>query len=802
MVDWKKKFLSKEIEVKLERPVPDFIPYACHYNEHTLLTRNGELLQIIKVTGFSYEMVGGEAVDLRHIVRKAVRDNIWSTDYALWFHTVRRKKSLDPAGEFPFKYSRDLHEAWSNKHYWHDKYVNELYITVLHEGQSLAASVKKPQDFIKALSLKALEKRHNDYLDHSYALLNETVNNMLETLAQYGAKRLGIVVNQHGIFSEPLQFLGKIIHLEEVPKPLPIMDLAAYLATQPLAFGNTTIEVVGKTKKHFSGILSIKEYHEVPSNILDNFLQLPLEFIITQTLDFINSKKALSGFKYQDYILNVSGDEMLRKLSGMEGIMKNDTGSIADFGEQQLTIMVMEEDIKRLDLTMKQLVDELSQLGILAIREDLFLEDCFWSQLPGNFMFISRKSPIDTARIGGLASLHNFPAGKRFDNHWGRAITVFRTAIGTPYFFNFHHHDNGHTVIIGPAKSGKTVLMNFLVSEAMHLKPRVFFIDQRRAARVLVNTFSGTYTVTSPTSTNPPHQFNPLLLEDTPLNRQFLASWLEYLVTMRGDPASNEDREVINNALEVLYTLPKTERRLSKILHLFGTDESESVEGSLRERLEKWHGTGKYAKLFDNDNDDFPADQPIWGFGISQVISDPVFLLAPVVSYYLHRIRLLLDGTPTIIVIDHAWSVLDNKIFAPQLGELLDTMKQHNAMVILAAEVTANQAKSLVTKTITENVATQIFLPNPEAPEEYKKIFGLTEKEFSMLTSMSSLARNFMLKQGGDAIVGELNLIGMNNMLTVLAGSDDSSAVMEKVKSESGNAPEEWLPAFYDHYKK
>jgi type IV secretion system protein VirB4 len=795
MFDWKKKFLSKEIDIKLEAPVPDFIPYACHYNTDTLLTKNGELLQIIKVTGFSYEIVGEKAVDLRKIIRKAIGDNIRSADYSLWIHTVRRKKNLDPAGKFPFRYSRDLHEVWSNKHYWNDKYVNELYITILHEGHSL--SVLKPKDFMRSLFFKSFNALHERYLEASYEQLKNTVDAMLNTLSHYGARRLGIIENHLGVFSEPLKFFGKIIHLEEADKPLPVTDLSHYLATHRIAFGNNAIEVLGKKGKNFSAILSIKEYHEIPSIALDNFLQLPQQFIITQTLDFINSKKALSSFKYQDYILTVSGDEMLRKLSGMDDIISNNTGSIADYGEQQLTIMIIEEDIKRLDSTIKQLVDELSRVGILAIREDLALEDCFWSQLPANFSFITRKSPIDTARIGGLASLHNFPAGKRFDNHWGAAVTVFRTANGTPYFFNFHDEDNGHTVIVGPSKSGKTVLMNFLVSEARHLSTRLFFIDQRRAAKVLINTFGGKYIITSPTAEDPPHRFNPLLLEDIPLNRSFLEDWLEYLVTKRGDPASNEDKEIIKQAVVSLYQLPPAERRLSQILHLFGSDDSAAVEGSLRERLAKWHGNGKFASLFDNDSDDFPADQPIWGIGISQIISDPAYLLAPVVSYYLHRILLALDGTPTMVVIDHAWSVLDNQIFAPMLGEWLDYLRAHNAMVIFATEMALSSTKNMITHTIMEKAATQIFLPNHDAADNYK-LFDLSDNELSMLRSMSSLSRNFMLKQGNNAIIGELNLIGMDTMLTVLSGSDDSSAVMDAVKEETGNDPEEWVPAFYE----
>ena len=81
--------------LRLEAPVPSFIPYACHYDSNTILTKNGELLQTIKIVGFTYETLGGSSLSLRDTVRKAVLERVKSSNFALYFHTVRRKHSLD-----------------------------------------------------------------------------------------------------------------------------------------------------------------------------------------------------------------------------------------------------------------------------------------------------------------------------------------------------------------------------------------------------------------------------------------------------------------------------------------------------------------------------------------------------------------------------------------------------------------------------------------------------------------------------------------------------------------------------------
>ncbi|GAT75848.1 type IV secretion system ATPase VirB4, partial [Ehrlichia ruminantium] len=88
--------------------------------------------------------------------------------------------------------------------------------------------------------------------------------------------------------------------------------------------------------------------------------------------------------------------------------------------------------------------------------------------------------------MAGFASQHNYPVGKKFNNHWGEAVTVFDTTSGTPFFFNFHIRDVGHTSIIGPTGGGKTVLMNFLCAQAMKFSPRIFFFDKDYGAEIFI----------------------------------------------------------------------------------------------------------------------------------------------------------------------------------------------------------------------------------------------------------------------------------------------------------------------------
>ena len=56
---------------KFEKPISDFIPYTRFVDQSTLRTKDGQLLQIIKLNGLSFETAEDE--DLNHY--KNVRGN-------------------------------------------------------------------------------------------------------------------------------------------------------------------------------------------------------------------------------------------------------------------------------------------------------------------------------------------------------------------------------------------------------------------------------------------------------------------------------------------------------------------------------------------------------------------------------------------------------------------------------------------------------------------------------------------------------------------------------------------------------
>jgi type IV secretion system protein VirB4 len=457
--------------------------------------------------------------------------------------------------------------------------------------------------------------------------------------------------------------------------------------------------------------------------------------------------------------------------------------------------MCIEDNLNALEAAISQVVAEMVNVGINPVREKLILEQCYWAQLPANADFIGRPSKINTLNISAFAAMHNYPVGKIAGNHWGDAVTIFDTTSGTPFFFNFHARDVGHTTIIGPTGAGKTVLMNFLCCQAMKFNCRLFMFDKDRGAEIFVRALNGQYTHIDPGRRC---HFNPLQLDDSSENRSFIAEWLAALVSENEEPVSAADLEIIQRAIEGMYKLRKEDRVLRNVAAFFGME----GEGSIASRLKQWHSGGRFAPVFDDVEDKLNfKNASVFGFEMGDVLNNKACLV-PVLLYLFQRIQMSLDGTPTIIILDEAWALVDNKIFAGKIKDWLKTLRKLNGMVVFATQSVEDAVGSSISDTLIQQTATQIFLPNPKATDPYRKAFMLSEREFNLLKNTDPATRYFLVKQNKDVVVARIDLAGMGDLISVLSGRAETVGLLDQIRAEVGNDVNVWLPIFNERIKE
>lgn len=785
---------KKSVYSKLEVSESYFIPYSHHWDRHTIITKKKEFIQVIKLDGFSFETADDEDVDMKKMVRNSLLKSMADGTFALWFHTMRRRQSAYPGGKQPAGFAAHIDNIWHERHHSKDSYVNEIYITVVRKADTKGAAkvhhyLKKATEMTdKTAQLQAMHDAHKE--------LNEAVNRLVATLKDYGARLLGTYENEHGTFSEPLEFLSKLVNCGfSYPVRYSPSEISHSLSIYRKYFGDRVIEVTGSTKKRFAGLISIKEYAPATAaGLLDGFLQLPFEFIISQSFSFHNRSVNINRMQIRQRRMMAAEDAAISQIAEISDALDMAMSGHVAFGPHQLTVMCFEENMHDLEKVLSLAIAELVNIGINPTREKFVMEPTFWSQLPANFEYIARGADISTLNLAGFASLHNYPTGKINGNHWGDAVTVFDTSSGTPYFFNFHNRDVGHTTIIGPTGSGKTVLLNFLCAQAQKFNCRTFFFDKDRGAEIFIRAIGGNYTIIEP---GKKCRFNPLQLPDTPENRTFLAEWMHTLVTVNDEPFSAEDMDRINEAVAGNYKLDKKDRMLRNIAPFLGIEGPGTIAG----RLKMWHSGGPYSGLFDNAEDviDF-TNGNAFGFEMGEVLKERVSL-EPTLLYLFHRISLSLDGTPTIIVLDEAWALIDNKIFAGRIRDWLKTLRKLNGMVVFATQSVEDATNSAISETLIQQTATQIFLPNPKATDAYRKAFMVSDREFNLLKTTDPGSRFFLVKQGKDVVVARIDLSGMDEIINVLSARAETIVLLDEVMRQVGDAPEAWMALFQEKVK-
>ena len=771
--------------VAREKPAGAHLPYAAQVDDHTILTRDGLLMQVIALKGLLFETADTQELNYRKTLRDTMLQAIGSSRFALTHHVIRRRVDLGLDGQFPDPFSAELDARWRARQAAKQLYVNELYLTLVR--RPLAGQIGLADRLRGWFSRAGLGGEAA--LAGELRQLNAGREALMAALTAYGPHLLSVYDSAQGLCSEPIEFLGSLFNGSLKPRLLPHQDIGDYLPERRVSFGQNAIELGahGQEPRRFSAIVSVKDYAgQTAPGMFDELLRLPFEMTVTQSFAFVERKAALSAMNLAIRRMRSAEDEAISLRAELASAKDEVAAGRAGFGEHHMTIAIHDGQLAGLDRSVGEVIATLSDLGISGVREDIALEPAFWAQFPGNFKYIARRALVSTANFAGLASAHNFAVGSAAGNHWGEAVTLLETTAAGPYFFNFHHGDLGNFTIIGPSGSGKTVVLNFLIAQARKYDPRIIFFDKDRGAELFIRAIGGRYDRLSP---DMPSGLNPLQLEDSPANRQFLIDWLGVLA----GGVDVEEAGRIKDAVAANYGQPPEHRRLRFLVELFRGQARPSAD-DLWSRLRPWWGDGERAWLFDNAVDQTDLAARAIGFDMTAILDDPV-ARTPAMMVLFHRIEERLDGSPALIVVDEGWKALDDEVFVRRIKDWEKTIRKRNGIVGFATQSARDALDSRIASAIIEQAATQLFMINPKASvEDYCDGFGLTRHELDLIRTLPDSSHCFLIKHGGESVVARLDLTGEKDLLTILSGRERTVRLFDRLRQQTGDAPEAWVP--------
>jgi type IV secretion/conjugal transfer VirB4 family ATPase len=749
-------------------------------DDHIFLTKSGDLGVILEVRGVDYECLDGAALDgLTKRLESALK--LFGDDYRLYQYLFKRNHPAIPHR----LYGNAVVDAAIQNRIAHleskaeNLFALSIYYVVLFESTRSARSLgsvllgipKRPAQALGELQAWFSTQKQVVLLDRELvrgqSTLLQKVGSFLLQVADFLTVRL---LDKHEAFRVLVQILNFTPHKLEQARLKHDTFLDYYVSASHLECHRGHLRV----DDYFVKVLTLKE----PSAqsfplIFKRLLEVQANFYVVtewkkqdpgatrraiqaKRRHFHNTKRSffsqvnLNDSAPHDALLDDWKESQVRELG--EAIKEIELHGNY-FGRFSLTVVLYDLDLAKVDRAAAEFYKVFSVHDAELYDERYNLLNAFLAAVPGNHAFNLRTLYLLNSNYADFSFLFSLDSGEPRNAHLRQEyLAVLETCHNTPYFLNLHYHDVAHSMILGRTGSGKSFLLNFLITNLQKYAPHTFIFDLGGSFESLTQLFAGSYV--SVGTESPGFSINPFSLPPTKENLDFLTLFVKVLMqdsaAFELDPAT--EREIYTQ-IDNLYAVDPTLRTLGVLAH--------TLPRSLSERLAKWTRGGQFGFLFDNADDTLSFSRfQCFDF---QSMSQYPEMLEPLLFYILHRANAVIRDRAIAPVfkaffIDEAWVFLRNPSIQRYVVEALKTWRKHNAAMILSTQSLDDLRRSDLQDIILESCATRIFLANPDMDRElYRRQFHLNENEIELIAGLLP-KQQFLIKTPELAKVANLRV--------------------------------------------
>jgi len=743
------------------------LPYLSVVDDVTLMLRNGDLM-----ASFTVEGINADTIDSRHTTElcnalsRFIAQQRADVGYYVHRISVETQPSMPPVIGYPF--NEEIDRRWQDY----------LQTVGLRDRVTVVTLViRPPRKIMKFLSMFGGKDVHSREEVAARALrLDQMINTCMVGINEAKPNRLSLSGGRWlGLLRTIID--GSDGRLVPGTKFVPVADL---LATSQITFRGRVFECEGAAPGHrrFGTIISIKDYpSDTYPGILDR-LNLPYDTIVTQSftpIDAITAQGKISRVRKQMQAAEDAAVSLLAQLDDAEDDVAS--GRVV-FGDHHCSIALFCESLKELEGAMAHVTRAMQDAGAAIVRESFSARAVYFAQHPGNFAYRTRPAMISSQNFAQLCALHGLSKGNPPEKcPWGDAITIFPTARGETFRFNFHlpgKHDQrtvGHSLVLGQTGSGKTLGTAFLISQAQRLNVRTILFDKDNGFEMAVRAMGGRY---SAVRMGEDTGFNPMRAESDARGAAWLTDWLSALADHDGGKLNPIQIHALNDAVLANGT---ADSRLQNFEQFRSQLRATDDDGDLYNRLGRWDETGQFGWLFGGKgSDSLGFDNRLTAFDLTEIFDNDIVRTAWL-SYAFRRVeRLVEDEHPTLLVLDEAWKLLDDPYFEARLKDWMLTMRKKNVAVVLLTQRVSHIKNSRAGDAILESAVTRLIYPSAFNTEAELAPLHLTPTESEFL-QISNVDNHFvLLKSGADSVVLDFDLRGIGKGLDILGGGRGEKA--------------------------
>lgn len=756
--------------VKKKAGFQDIVPWLTPVTDGVVATKGSMLLATFEIEGIDIDSTTAEHTEtvMYRLDRAYQAFNI--IPCAIWVTVMRYRHDNLPDERFANPASQHLFDIHRRNVGRMAPYRMRAFLTIgmnsqkgsgkffdgvgryLNDGYGLAGSVWR--GFRETFSSKYAFAYQRNQLLSAVSELEKTLDSILPTIPDIGLKRLtgdrffGFLRALVSDSARPEDSLPLDKHsLGFMDAKLPDADL--YVGRNYLRLGQKYIAA-----------LSLKEWPtQTTPNVVATLLSEPVSMTFSFAFRMLPAEQAkktvmrirqyaeVTQFTALDYLMAMrTGAPPERKASRTKQQEAAELRAVENaidardvaVGYANMTVLVEGSSEEEVERNANQLRKRLLLLMPGVVREELHLLSAFSATLPGQEDEPARWALATSANLTDATFFKLPHSGSPWNQYLSKqlnerchALAVLPTEWGTPYYFNFHDGALGHTMVIGPARSGKSVLVNFLMSQWLKYSPcHVIIFDKDKSCKINTMLHGGSYFEIDP---DKPIKLNPLKLIADRRHHSFLVDWVVSLIEMRGYRATSADIKAISDAIEELHANGSPDHY--RLISL-----QQQLPRMIASHLDQYVQGGQYGYMFDNEDDEFG----ITAFScieMGDLLRMPL-VAGPFMEYAFYRITDMLEANrsagarpnPTLIYLEECWFLLENERFASRIRDWLKTLAKMNASVIMTTQSMDDMISGdpKIFAAIRDNIPTKILLPNPNARTEalrrvYRDFFGVPD---------------------------------------------------------------------------
>jgi len=258
--------------------------------------------------------------------------------------------------------------------------------------------------------------------------------------------------------------------------------------------------------------------------------------------------------------------DALNMANQTEDAMATNQSGLVRYGFLTKVVILMNTDKRQLEEDARYIRRQLQQLGYLIRYETVNAVEAYLGSIPGHGYYNLRRPLVDSITLANTAPTSSIYQGEENAPcpHYPKgspALFYSKTQGSTPYRFNLHVDDVGHTMIIGPTGTGKTTLMGLITAQHRKYKDsQIFILDKDNSNKPLILAMNGDYYDIGSENAHSVN-FAPFQYIDSEEEFEWACGFVEELCELQTIRLDGEIKEKIRHTLD---TLRNSEALLNK----------------------------------------------------------------------------------------------------------------------------------------------------------------------------------------------------------------------------------------------